>query len=56
MPTSQEGIYSTEIVYPLNEDLEKSNKYSANTCNVHDFNVTFLTMWIAQELKRKVLP
>jgi len=42
MSTSQEGICSTEIVYTVNEDLENSNKYSANTCNVHNFNVTFL--------------
>jgi len=55
MSTSQERICSTEIVYTVNEDLEKSNKYSANTCNVHDFNVIFLTKWIAQELKRNVL-
>jgi len=55
MSTSQEGTCSTEIVYTVNEDLDKSSKYSASTCNVHDFNVTFLTKWTAQELRRNVL-
>jgi hypothetical protein len=42
-----------EIVYTVNEDLEKSFKYSENTCNVHDLNVTILTKVSSTGIKTK---